>query len=89
MSRSLDGWYGIKFSRSDLYPKAGLPPGQPVLVARRKMRAPWPDVEHVLAITPSALVAHQRGDGSVLLALAADLEASHERFCHDCGAKAD
>lgn len=76
----VDGWYAVRVADAGDYPLSGHPAGTPVAAARRRMPAPWPDVQHVLPLTRSAFVAMARGDPSVWPALAADFEASHRRF---------
>ena len=80
----LEGWYGFRLTHAAEVPVAlrqlGLLPGSPVFVARRRMDAPYPDLEVVLPLTPYAVTAWGRGDRSVAQAIVADLLAAYRRL---------
>lgn len=84
------GFYGLKLDVVSNYPKHFLTcpeaqPGDPVFVARKRMDAPYPDVEFVLPVTRQAAEAHLRGDASVAAALVDELVALYGRFRREHG----
>lgn len=87
----LEGFYGIKIDVAGNYPlhmqQGALDPNQPVVVARYRMDAPYPDTEYVIPMRPESLLAWQRGDPTVPRSLTQDLLAVHQAFLRQLGAR--